>query len=368
MHIQLKESLAQRIVEGANKITNYPISVMDKDGYIIASTNPARLYQKHGGAILAISEQKPIEISSHMLTEFPNITPGINLPIMFNKEPIGVIGIAGPLEDVRPLGEMVKMAAELVVEYMSMMDATRWNERQGEEFLLECIASDTPPNHILNRASMLKITFEEPFALAIIESQVNSDNQDVSKILQEWSSKHIMAEYANNTNVIMMNISNKDHSDYSNMQDWLSLKTYFEQSVSSSFVCAIGSVYTNIIDLPKAFESAQAVLKSGKRLKPQNHFYQYSDFELPALFEGAFSEWQFNKIHRFSEQLELKDQSLVDVLVCWFENDCDIKKTSSKLFIHPNTLRYRLKRAEEICELNLSDYQDKCRLYFSLIL
>jgi carbohydrate diacid regulator len=368
MHIQLKESLAQRIVEGANKITNYPISVMDKNGYIIASTNPARLYQKHGGAILAISEQKPIEISSYMLTEFPNVTPGINLPIMFNQEPIGVIGIAGPLEDVRPLGEMVKMAAELVVEYMSMMDVTRWNERKGEEFLLECIDPETPPNHILNRASMLKISFDKPFALAIVESQANSDNQEITKILKSWSSDHIMAEYNNNSNVVMVNVANKDHSDYSVMQDWQSLKAHVEKSTSTKFVCAIGSVYSKIVDLPKAFESAQAVLKSGKRLQPTSQFYQFNEFELPALFEGVFSDWQFNKIHRYNELLELGDNSLIDVLICWFENDCDIKKTSSKLFIHPNTLRYRIKRAEEICGLNLSDYKDKCRLYFSLIL
>jgi carbohydrate diacid regulator len=368
MHIQLKESLAQRIVEGANKITNYPISVMDKNGYIIASTNPARLYQKHGGAILAISEQKPIEISSAMLTEFPNVTPGINLPIMFNQEAIGVIGIAGPLEDVRPLGEMVKMAAELVVEYMSMMDATRWNERKGEEFLLECIDPETPPNHILNRASMLKIPFDKSFALAIVETQVNSDSQEVNKILKSWSSDHIMAEYNNNSNVVMIPIPNKYQLDYSDIADWQSLKTLFEHAYSSKIVCAIGSVYTKIVDLPKAFASAQAVLKSGKRLRPESHYYQFNDFELPALFEGVFSDWQFNKIHHYIELLENGDNSLIDVLICWFENDCDIKKTSSKLFIHPNTLRYRIKRAEEICSLNLSDYKDKCRLYFSLIL
>ncbi|MGX9416857.1 CdaR family transcriptional regulator [Vibrio sp. RC27] len=368
MNIQLKESLAQRIVEGANKITNYPISVMDKDGYIIASTNPARLYQKHGGAILAISEQKPIEISSHMLAEFPNVTPGINLPILFNKEPIGVIGIAGPLEDVRPLGEMVKMAAELVVEYMSMMDATRWNERQGEEFLLECIDSETPPNHILNRASMLKLTLDEPFALVIVESQIGDDIQDNIDILKSWSSKHIMAEYTNNMSIILMTMSNSDRFSNDIMADWQGLKNYFEESFPSNIICALGSIYHNIIDLPKAFESALAVLKSGKRLKPDNHFYQYSDFELPALFDGVFNEWQFSKIHHYVELLELTDPSLIDVLICWYEHDCDIKKTSSKLFIHPNTLRYRIKRAEEICHLNLSDYKDKCRLYFSLIL
>ncbi|QXO15946.1 helix-turn-helix domain-containing protein [Vibrio ostreae] len=44
------------------------------------------------------------------------------------------------------------------------------------------------------------------------------------------------------------------------------------------------------------------------------------------------------------------------------------KKTSAKLYVHPNTLRYRIKRVEEICNINLHHYNDMCCLYFSLIL
>lgn len=69
--MHLHEELAQRIVDRAQKIIKHPINVMDETGIIIASTNPARKYQKHGGAILALSELKPIEISSTMLADFP---------------------------------------------------------------------------------------------------------------------------------------------------------------------------------------------------------------------------------------------------------------------------------------------------------
>ncbi|WP_413285708.1 CdaR family transcriptional regulator [Vibrio sp. MA40-2] len=368
MHIELKESLAQRIVERTNRITNYPIVVMDKKGYIIASTNPARMYQKHGGAILAMSQLKTIEISSSMLTEYPNIMSGINLPIMYNDEPIGVIGIAGPLEDVRPLGEMIKMAAELVVEYMSMIEIIRHTERKGEEFLLECIDSETPAKHIINRASMLKVDFEQSFAMVIIESCSDFDNKEVIIALKSWPVKHIMAEYSSNIIVVMIYIVDCNQRDYSLMQDWQNFKTYLVKNLSPNTFCAIGSVYSDIINLPMAFESAQSVLKSGQRLFPKQRFFQYSDLEIPALFNGVFSNWQLEKIHRYLKALEHKDPSFIEGLICWFENDCDIKKAAEKLFIHPNTLRYRIKRAEEICGLNLSEYKDKCRLYFSLIL
>ncbi|MDV7106207.1 sugar diacid recognition domain-containing protein [Vibrio sp. TH_r3] len=367
MHIELKESLAQRIVERTNRITNYPIVVMDKKGYIIASTNPARMYQKHGGAILAMSQLKTIEISSSMITQYSNVMSGINLPIMYNDEPIGVIGIAGPLEEVRPLGEMIKMAAELVVEYMSMIEVIRQNERRGEEFLLECIDSETPAKHIINRASMLKVDFEQAFAMVLIESGSDFDNKEVIIALKSWPVKHIMAEYSSNTIAVLIYITDHKQRNYSLLQDWQNFKTYLVNTLSPNTFSAIGAVYNDIVNLPMAFESAQAVLRSGQRLFPKQRFFQYSDLEIPALFNGSFSSWQSEKITSYLKALEHKDPSFIEGLICWFDNNCDIKKTAEKLFIHPNTLRYRIKKTEEICELNLSNYKDKCRLYFSLI-
>lgn len=366
--MQLHELLAQRIVDRAQKIIKYPLNVMDETGIIIASTNPARKYQKHGGAVLALSELKPIEISETMLPEFPNVKPGVNLPIVFNNEPIGVIGISGPLEEVRPLGEMVKMAAEMVVEYTSMLEMTRWSERKLEELLLECIDKNTSLEHITNMAAQLKVDIFNHHAICVINVDDSEDQKEVIKVLNNWSRKRLKAEFSYKTTLVLLNVSECELGEGKELDDWQSLSNYLSKSLSIPFCCSLGAVYSQPQELPFAFESAMAVMKSGQRLKPKARFYPYSDFELPALFEGSLSHWQRNKLATHAQQLEINDPTLINTILCWFENNCDIKKTSTKLYIHPNTLRYRLKRVEEICHINLHHYNDMCRLYFSLIL
>lgn len=366
--MQLHEQLAQRIVDRAQKIIKYPLNVMDETGIIIASTNPARKYQKHGGAVLALSELKPIEISEGMLPEFPHVKPGVNLPIIFNQEPIGVIGISGPLEEVRPFGEMVKMAAEMVVEYTSMMEMTRWSERKLEELLLECIDPNASQEHITNMAAQLKVDIFNHHAICVIEVGNSGDQKEVVRVLNQWSRKRLKAEYSYKTNLVLLNVTEKEKSGETTIDDWQSITGYLAESLKVDFHCSIGAIYSQPQNLHYAFESAIATMKAGQRLNPEAKFYPFTQYELPALFESSLSRWQRDKLSTHVQQLELADPTLIHTILCWFENSCDINKTSNVLYVHPNTLRYRMKRVEEICNIDLHNFRDMCRLYFSLIL
>ncbi len=366
--MQLTEQLAQRIVDKAQKIIAYPLNVMDETGIIIASTNQARKYQKHAGAVLALTELKPIEISSDMLPEFPNVKPGVNLPIMFNQNAIGVIGISGPLSEVKPFGEMVKMAAEMVVEYTSMLEMTRWSERKQEEFLLEWIDPEAEFEHIENMASQLKLNIHKPHAVCLLEVQNAQEQQTVSTLLNGWSRQRLKAEYSYKQTIIVLELFERDGKNPSKSDDWSSLQQILTRSLTSPFYCSMGAVHASPQELPFAFANALAVLSAGKRLHPDRRFYHFNDYELPALFSGQLSGWQIQRLNRLLQQMQQTDPNLITTLRCWFDNHCDNKCTAAALYIHPNTLRYRLKRAEEICNVKLSQFKDLCLLYFSITL
>ncbi len=364
----LHDKLAQRIVDRTQKIIPYPLNVMDETGIIIASTNPARKYQKHGGAVLALAEVKPIEIAENMMADFPNVKPGINLPIFFENRAIGVIGISGPIEEVRPFGELVKMAAEMVVEYASMLEMTRWSEHKLEELLLECIDPNASLEHITDMAAQLKADIFHNHAICVIHVEQSEDQLKLTNALNMWSRKRLKAIYSFKSNIVLLNVSEKETQHPEQIDDWRSLTTYLSESLNIPFHCALGAIYRKPQELPLAFESAMAVMQVGQRLQSDTRFYTFSDYELPALLEGRLANWQTEKLSVYAKKLEASDPTLVSTALCWFDNDCDIKETSAKLFIHPNTLRYRIKRIEEICDINLHQYNDMCRLYLSLIL
>ncbi len=56
---------------------------MDEHGVVIASGEPSRLRQRHEGAILALKENRIVEIDSATANQLKGVRSGINLPISF---------------------------------------------------------------------------------------------------------------------------------------------------------------------------------------------------------------------------------------------------------------------------------------------
>ena len=123
--MQLNDNLARQIVARAMKILSFSVNVMDEHGLIIASGNPERIHQRHEGAVLALTENRVVEISEATALQLKGVRPGINLPISYQGELIGVIGISGDPEEVRAYAELVRMTAELILEQAAITDLDR---------------------------------------------------------------------------------------------------------------------------------------------------------------------------------------------------------------------------------------------------
>ncbi|CAJ1893111.1 Carbohydrate diacid regulator [Aeromonas dhakensis] len=78
--MQLNDTLARQIVSRAMKILSFSVNVMDEHGLIIASGNPERLHQRHEGAVLALTENRVVEISDATARELKGVRPGSTCP------------------------------------------------------------------------------------------------------------------------------------------------------------------------------------------------------------------------------------------------------------------------------------------------
>ena len=63
----------------------------------------------------------------------------------------------------------------------------------------------------------------------------------------------------------------------------------------------------------------------------------------------------------------LDEAELMETISTYFECNESIKLTSEMLFIHKNTLKYRLERIRMITGLDVKNIDDKVRLYLAII-
>ncbi len=358
--MELTAELAEQIVFYAKKIIVYPLNVMDAEGTIIASTNPSRRYQKHSGAILAINQKTVIEITDSMAKEMLGTQPGINLPIMFRDNIVGVIGISGPPNEVRPLGELVRMAAEMTVENAYVLEQAHWNERKKKELLLQWIENSTDFSLLESLAIPLHVDLHQGYVACILRVKDGKRLIDLHTALKRWDKNNLCVELDRLSILVLLKHSN-------NEQEWEILKRFLSKEAQFEYISSIGKFYPDPKDFHASFRSAKSALDLGKKLYPAERHYKFDDIQLPCLVNSEKDSWQKDLLLEPILKLDEMDPVLKKTLLYWFDSNLDNTKTSEGLYIHRNTLRYRLKKISEVCGLDLDDHASRVWMYIGLI-
>ncbi|MGN4127351.1 sugar diacid recognition domain-containing protein [Lysinibacillus sphaericus] len=100
--------LAEEIVYQTMLRLHRNINVISPTGVILASGDKMRIENIHEGALFVTKTKKTLIINDKNIDKYPNTKPGINMPIMYQDEVIGVIGITGHSEEMLEIANLVQ--------------------------------------------------------------------------------------------------------------------------------------------------------------------------------------------------------------------------------------------------------------------
>ncbi len=123
-------------------------------------------------------------------------------------------------------------------------------------------------------------------------------------------------------------------------------------------VIAIGTTVNNLKDLARSFKEAQAALEVGKVFDTEKTIVSYDNlgiarliYQLPTTLCESFLKEVFKR-----GSIENLDQETLFTIQRFFENNLNVSETSRKLFVHRNTLVYRLEKIKKITGLDLREF------------
>ena len=138
-----------------------------------------------------------------------------------------------------------------------------------------------------------------------------------------------------------------------NISDTLSAEFYAKVNIG------ISSVVDNLKDLARAYKEAQVALDVGKVFETEKNIVSYENlgigrliYQLPTTLCEMFLQEVFKK-----GSLESLDRETLMTIQCFFENNLNVSETSRKLFVHRNTLVYRLEKIRKITGLDLREFE-----------
>jgi carbohydrate diacid regulator len=131
---------------------------------------------------------------------------------------------------------------------------------------------------------------------------------------------------------------------------------------------ALGNFFTGPGSIARSYRTAHTTMVVGKQRMPEQRSYFYQDLVLPVLLDSLRGGWQANELSLPLAKLKSMDNNglLRRTLISWFSNNVQPSATAKALYIHRNTLEYRLNRISELTGLNLSNFDDRLLLYVAL--
>ncbi len=135
-------------------------------------------------------------------------------------------------------------------------------------------------------------------------------------------------------------------------------------TLSTEFYCTamvgIGACVTGIKELARSFKEAQVALEVSKVFDTELSIVSYDNlgiarliYQLPTTLCEMFLREVFKK-----GSIESLDQETLFTIQRFFENNLNVSETSRKLFVHRNTLVYRLEKIKKLTGLDLREFDD----------
>lgn len=346
----ITREIAGMLVKETSKVMNLNINVMNENGLIIATGDPSRLNSIHEGALEVVRTGLPVEITEENMGKLRGTQLGINLPIILQDRVAGVIGITGNPEILRDRGGLVKMMAELLVKQSYMASQSEWRQRTIEMIIEELLKEMPDSKNIERWLGLLDLKLDGPYAVSLIKIANDSFSRHIliEKTRELLGKNNVIASFVDVNKLLLL------FSEVSSGDQKKKLNRLYEEldKLKIDFKLAYSPLYDSLSHTRRGYQECEMALAICTREK---RMISYIEIEPEALIQQIDPELA----KQFTERVlrgELKNQ--LATLQAFFDANLNIKDAASKLYIHRNTLIYRLNKIKTESGFDPQNFKD----------
>lgn len=347
----ISNQILQNTIDGLKNIARVEFCVMDVDGKEVASTTDMNNVSRNV-AEFAASPADSQEIQGYQFFK------------VFDDQQLEYVLVAGAVgEDVYTIGKLAAFQIQnLLVAYKERLDK--------DNFIKNLLLDNLLLVDIYSRSKRLHIQTDMPRAVLIAESAGGRDSNvlDMARTFFNGSSKDFVTEVDENNVIIVKELSDGDamkEMEKAARQLWNYLK---KEGVRDTRI-AYGSVVQEIKEVSRSYKEAKMALDVGKIFFQDREIIAYSElgigrliYQLPIPLCKMFIREIFG-----GKSPDEFDEETLGTIHKFFENSLNVSETSRQLFIHRNTLVYRLDKLQKSTGLDLRVFEDAITFKIALM-
>ena len=357
----ISELFAQEIVDEMKAIISCDLNFMNPSGMIIASTDYHRKGSYHEGAKRAAKDRKDFAIGYD--DEYVGTKRGMNMPVYFERKIVGVIGITGDTDEIKKYGKIIKKMTEILIKEAYLRDLDIREIEQHRALIEDLLFNDKylKNTDLINQTNLFKVNATGPKVVVISKALYHEATNDEAKdkIFKIYYNQ--IRENANNLimqsrdfNIMIIEFKNRE--GIIKLLSDIGEKINEKYNVQSKF--GIGPVVEDIGQLKSSYLRSKIALDVASQSRYQAEIF-YEDMDLELILNPIPKEMSKGFIEKTLKGLSASQLKEFDTLLKKYEkHNGSINKIADDLYMHKNTIQYKLNSFSKSLGYDMRNYGD----------
>ena len=348
----ISNQILQNTIEGLKSITRIDLCIMDTEGKCVATTFPESEDYEESVLAFVNSPADSQVIQGHQFFK-----------VFDDRQLEYVLLVKGGSDDVYMIGKIATFQIQnLLVAYKERFDK--------DNFIKNLLLDNLLLVDIFNRAKKLHIDTDVKRVVFIIETKHEKDNNALETLRTLFANKtkdFITAVDEKNIIIVRELKPNENYDDMEQVA--LTVLDTLNTEAMSKVHIAYGTIVSDIKEVSKSYKEAKMALDIGKIFYSDRNVVAYSKLGIGRLiYQLSVPHCKmFIKEIFDGRGLEDFDEETLSTINKFFENNLNVSETSRQLFIHRNTLVYRLDKIQKLTGLDLRVFDDAITFKIALM-
>ncbi len=348
----ISNQILQNTIDGLKGITRIDLCVIDAEGNVVATTfSEADQYIEPAQAFV----DSPAD---------SQLVNGFQFFKVFDEHQLEYVLLAsGDGDDVYMVGKIASFQVQnLLVAYKERFDK--------DNFIKNLLLDNLLLVDIYNRAKKLHIDTEVRRVVFIVEVNREKETNELEKIRSIFGTKtKDFVTAVDEKNIIVVR-EVAEHEGYAELNKTAeAIVNLFHSDADNEVHVAYGTIVGEIKEVSRSYKEARMALDVGKIFFEEKKIIAYSTlgigrliYQLPIPLCRMF----IREIFDGKTPDDFDEETLVTINK-FFENSLNVSETSRQLYIHRNTLVYRLDKLQKFTGLDLRIFEDAITFKIALM-
>ena len=348
----ISNQILQNTIEGMKSITRIDLCIMDTEGKTLSTTFPES--DEYEDAVLSF-------VGSPADSQ---VIQGYQFFKVFDDKQLEYVLLArGGSDDVYMIGKIATFQIQnLLVAYKERFDK--------DNFIKNLLLDNLLLVDIYNRAKKLHIDTDVKRIVFLVETKHEKDNNalETLRTLFAPKAKDFITAVDEKNIIIVKELKNNESYEDMNQVALTILDTLNAEAMSKVHI-AYGTIVNEIKEVSRSYKEAKMALDIGKIFYSDRNIVSYSKLGIGRLiYQLSMSHCKmFIKEIFEGQNPDDFDEETLTTINKFFENSLNVSETSRQLFIHRNTLVYRLDKIQKNTGLDLRVFDDAITFKIALM-